>query len=127
MHIPTRALPHLHRLLTWSQRAGVVMSATEAGTLGVIGDHPLPADVVRAMADVGPVALQALESLAIPAPGIAQAVLWWEVAAQQLSPDARRLLPLATQARRQRLVGLRSVHLAALADVALATAFPPSA
>ncbi|MBK9406588.1 MAG: hypothetical protein IPN47_00805 [Gemmatimonadetes bacterium] len=71
---------------------------------------------------MGAVTAAALDTLQVPAPGLAQAVLWWEVASRQLHLSGREQLPAATTARRERLVALRAVHLLALADVALAGA-----
>ncbi len=127
MQIPNRALPTVHRLLTWSQIAGLVLVPTDAGTVEVVGDLHVPTGVQRAIDEVGPVVAAALTELEIPAPVVSQTVLWWEVAAQQMTPEARALLPMATQARRRRLVALRAVHLAALTDVIVPTTFPPSA
>lgn len=119
MDLPSAVLPDLQRLLAWGLRSGVTFGADPDGTLVPLPPAPLPPPAVVALARVGPVAAQALATLELPAPGLAHAVLWWEVAARQLHLDDRARLAVATVARRDRLQALRAVHLMALADVSL--------
>lgn len=119
MHLPPAALPDVYRLLSWGLRAGVTFAPGPDGTLAPLTPPPRPAALDAALVRVGPITAAALGSLQLTAPGLAQAVLWWDVTARQLHAEGRALLPAATAARRDRMQALRAVHLLALADVAL--------
>ncbi|MBK6306859.1 MAG: hypothetical protein IPF47_14530 [Gemmatimonadetes bacterium] len=122
LELPPAALPDVYRLLSWGLRAGVTFAPDPDGTLRPLAPPPLPDAAGAALVRMGAVTAAALDTLQVPAPGLAQAVLWWEVASRQLHLSGREQLPAATTARRERLVALRAVHLLALADVALAGA-----